>query len=78
MTVNMFWATIPVVIGMAAEEGADPTTVQSILDGIMPGLVGLGAFWAYYGLLAKKINPAILILATMVLGIVGAYFGFLA
>ncbi|ERI05352.1 PTS system mannose/fructose/sorbose family transporter subunit IID [Atopobium sp. oral taxon 810] len=77
MTKDMFWATIPVQIGTAAE-GADPTTIQTVLDGIMPGAVGLIAFWLYYWLLSKKINPMWLILGTMVLGVVGAYFGFLA
>ena len=71
MTMDMFAATIPLEIGGDA-------TVQSILDDIMPGLLGLGAFWIYYALLAKKVNPSLLIIGTMVLGIAGAYFGFLA
>ena len=73
----MFWATIPVQIGQAVE-GQDPTTIQTVLDSIMPGIVGMSAFWIYYRLLAKKINPMWLILGTMVLGVIGAYFGFLA
>ena len=44
----------------------------------MPGLLGLGAFGLYYWPLSKKVNPSILIIATMVIGIFGAYFGFLA
>lgn len=32
----------------------------------------------YYWLLSKKVNPSILIIATMVIGVFGAYFGFLA
>ena len=43
----------------------------------MPGIVGMCAFWIYYWLLSKKINPMWLILGTMVLGVVGAFFGFL-
>lgn len=77
MTKDMFWATIPIQIGQAAE-GADPTTVQTVLDGIMPGLVGLCAFGIYYKLIAKKINPMWIIIGTMVLGVIGAYFGILA
>ena len=77
MTKDMFWATIPVQIGQAVE-GQDPTTIQTVLDSIMPGIVGMSAFWIYYRLLAKKINPMWLILGTMVLGVIGAYFGFLA
>jgi fructoselysine/glucoselysine PTS system EIID component len=76
MTKDMFWATIPVQIGEAVK-GKDPTTIQSVLDGIMPGIVGMCAFWIYYWLLSKKINPMWLILGTMVLGVVGAFFGFL-
>lgn len=44
----------------------------------MPGLLGLGAFGLYYWLLSKKVNPPILIIATMVIGVFGACFGFLA
>ena len=58
---------------------ADGTVViQDILDGIMPGMLGMLAFWLYYWLLSKKINPMVLIVATMVVGIVGAFFGVLA
>ncbi len=74
MTVSMFWATMPIPIG----GGADAATLQSILDSIMPGLLGLGAFGLYYWLLSKKVNPSILIVATMVIGVIGSYFGFLA
>ena len=52
--------------------------IQDILDGIMPGMLGMLAFWLYYWLLSKKINPMVLIVATMAVGIVGALFGVLA
>ena len=52
--------------------------IQDILDGIMPGMLGMAAFWLYYWLLSKKINPMVLILCTMVVGIIGAFFGVLA
>ena len=42
--------------------------IQDILDGIMPGMLGMAAFWLYYWLLSKKINPMVLILCTMVGG----------
>ena len=45
---------------------------------IMPGMLGMIAFWLYYWLLSKKINPMVLIVATMVVGIIGAFFGVLA
>ena len=47
--------------------GEEVTTLQSILDGIMPGLIGLGGTWMYFWLLKKKVNPIMLILGTMVL-----------
>ena len=74
MCQDMFWVSIPVAIG----SGEDAQTLQDILDGIMPGMLGMIAFWLYYWLLSKKINPMALIVATMVVGIVGAFFGVLA
>ena len=74
MCKDMFWASIPVAIG----SGEDAQTLQDILDGIMPGMLGMLAFWLYYWLLSKKINPMVLIVATMVVGIIGAFFGVLA
>lgn len=74
MCKDMFWASIPVAIG----SGEDAQTLQDILDGIMPGMLGMIAFWLYYWLLSKKINPMVLIVATMVVGIIGAFFGVLA
>ena len=68
MCKDMFWASIPVAIG----SGDDAQTLQDILDGIMPGMLGMIAFWLYYWLLSKKINPMVLIVATMVVGIIGA------
>ena len=57
---------------------ADFIGESNILDGIMPGMLGMIAFWLYYWLLSKKINPMVLIVATMVVGIIGAFFGVLA
>ena len=74
MCKDMFWASIPVAIG----SGDDAQTLQDILDGIMPGMLGMIAFWLYYWLLSKKINPMVLIVATVVVGSIGAFFGVLA
>ena len=41
-------------------------------------MFGMLSFWLYYWLLSKKINPMVLIVATMVVGIVGAFLGVLA
>ena len=75
MSKDMVWTTLNVELSKVGEE---VTTLQSILDGIMPGLIGLGGTWMYFWLLKKKVNPIMLILGTMVLGIAGAYFGILA
>lgn len=74
MSSDMFWATLPTKIG----SGDSATTLQEILDGIMPGMLGIAALGIYYWLLKKKVNPMILIIGTMILGIAGAFFGFLA
>ena len=74
MSSNMFWATLPTKIG----SGDSATTLQKILDGIMPGMLGIAALGIYYWLLKKKVNPMILIVGSMILGIAGAFFGFLA
>lgn len=75
MSKDMVWTTIHVELSKVGEE---VTTLQSILDGIMPGLIGLSGTWIYFWLLKKKVNPILLILGTMVVGVIGAYFGFLA
>ncbi|MDE8332054.1 PTS system mannose/fructose/sorbose family transporter subunit IID [Erysipelothrix rhusiopathiae] len=66
-----------VYTGLALQIGTGETAqpFQEILDGIMPGLVGLGTTWLYYWLLKKKVNPLILIVGTMVVGIAGVYLG---
>lgn len=58
--------------------GKDATTVQSILDGIMPGILPLALFGVIYYIFKKdKCNPIVMMLLLMVLGVVGAFFGFL-
>lgn len=73
MSKDMFYATIPLEIGT----GESVSTIQDILDGIMPGMLGLGATLGFYGLLKKKVSPMILIVGSMILGCIGVYFGFL-
>lgn len=66
-----------VYTGIALNVGSGDTAqpLQEILDGIMPGMIGLSVTWIYYWLLSKKANPLVLILGTMVLGIVGKVIG---
>lgn len=75
MSKDMVWTTLNIELSRIGDE---VTTLQSILDGIMPGLIGLGGTWLYYFLLKKKVNPVILIFGTMIIGVIGAYFGVLA
>jgi len=74
MSTSMVWTGIIMQIG----SGDTATTLQSVLDSIMPGTVGLGVTWLYYWLLSKKVSPMLLILGTIVVGIVGAFLGILA
>ena len=74
MTKDMFWASLNIQFGA----GEEMTSLQDVLDGIMPGIVGMCFMWVYYWLLGKKVSPTVLILGTMVFGIIGVFFGFLA
>lgn len=57
--------------------GEEATTLQELLEGICPGLPILVIFGLTYWMLKKKINPLLIMLIMLVLGIVGAFFGFL-
>lgn len=74
MSKDMIYVTAPLAFG----SGDNATTLQKLLDGILPGALGLSATWIYYYLLNKKVNPIILIIGTIIIGIVGVYFGVLA
>ncbi|MCG4807490.1 PTS system mannose/fructose/sorbose family transporter subunit IID [Collinsella aerofaciens] len=74
MTCSMFWATLAVPFG----SGEEVTVLQDVLDGIMPGMPGLGCMGIYYWLLGKKIHPSLLILGAMVVDVAGVYLGVLA
>ncbi|PLR85763.1 PTS mannose transporter subunit IID [Bacillus canaveralius] len=54
------------------------TTIQSILDQLMPGLLPLLLTFVCMWLLKKKVNPLWIILGIFALGIVGYWGGFLA
>lgn len=73
MTAEMVNVNIPIAIGA----GENATTVQAILDGIIPGIPKLLVFWLAYRLLKRKTSPLLIMLIMLVLGIAGAYFGFL-
>lgn len=71
MSKEMVYTEIALNIGA----GETAQSLQSIFDSIMPGLVGLGVTWTYYWLLKKKVNPLVLIVGTMLIGILGVYLG---
>lgn len=74
MTAEMVYLTVPITIGI----GEEATTIQSILDGIIPCLLPLGLFGVvYYLLKKKKVKPLVMMFILMGIGILGAYFGFL-
>ncbi|WP_243661790.1 PTS system mannose/fructose/sorbose family transporter subunit IID [Miniphocaeibacter halophilus] len=71
MSSGMVYTTLGLEIG----SGESVQTLQELLDGIMPGIVALGVTWLYYWLLKKRVSPMVLIVCTVIIGIVGAYFG---
>ncbi|MBD2779776.1 PTS mannose transporter subunit IID [Xenorhabdus szentirmaii] len=54
------------------------TTVQGILDQLLPGLVPLLLTFGCMWLLRKKVNPLWIIIGFFAIGIVGGHFGILA
>lgn len=74
MTAEMVYMTIPIAIGT----GETATTIQAILDGIIPGLMPLLLTGGVYWLLKKGWKPLTLTFLLMLLGILGALLGFLA
>ncbi|PHM69442.1 PTS mannose transporter subunit IID [Xenorhabdus kozodoii] len=53
------------------------TTIQTILDQLLPGIAPLLLTFGCMWLLRKKVNPLWIIIGFFVIGIVGYYFGFL-
>ena len=76
------WTTVNMPFVLSKVKGADgkvvETTVQSILDQVMPGLVPLLLTFACMWLLKRKVNPLWLIFGFFVIGILGYWVGFLA
>lgn len=77
------WASINVPIEVSRtvdpSTGAEVvTTVQNILDSLIPGLLPLGVTLLMMYLLKKKVNPTLLIFALFGVGILGYWLGILA
>ena len=75
------WTTIKfpaVVSSVKSDDGiVTDTTVQSILDQLLPGLAALGLTFLCMWLLNKKVNALWIILGMFAVGIAGAATGFL-
>lgn len=69
---------VNVNIGYTLGSGEAETTIQSILDGIVPGIPTLLVFWLAWVLLKKKVNPLVIMLIMLIIGLVGSYTGILA
>ncbi len=73
MTKELVSVTTPLTLG----SGDSATTLQSILDSLLPGMLGLAACGIYYKLLEKKVNVIWILLGTALIGILGAWTGIL-
>ncbi|MGN0949267.1 MAG: PTS mannose transporter subunit IID [Mitsuokella sp.] len=76
------WTTVnmPLVLSSYTNSAGEQvtTTVQTILDSLMPGIVPLLMTFACMWLLKKNVNPLIIILGLFALGIVGYAIGLFA
>ena len=76
------WTTVnmPLVLSSYTNSAGEQvtTTVQTILDSLMPGIVPLLMSFACMWLLRKNVNPLIIILGLFALGIVGYAIGLFA
>lgn len=62
------------ILSFVAAEGAEPTMIQGIIDGIFPNLLGLGLVLLCYYLLAKKrVSTFLMIIILMAATIALAY-----
>lgn len=72
MSAGMVWTEFNYEFG----QGESVTSLQEILNEIMPNLVALITVWLFYWLLEKKkVKPTIIIICTLIFGIIGAYIG---
>ena len=75
------WTSINVPLVVSETPGPDGsmvvTTVQNILDDLVPGLLALGLTMLMMKLLKKKVSPIALIFALFAVGIIGYWSGIL-
>lgn len=73
MTAENVSINIPIAIG----SGDETTTIGDICNGIMPGLLPLAFTFVVFFLLRKNFKTTTILLLMAVLGLAGAFFGFL-
>lgn len=75
------WTTIyfPTVVSRITQQDGtvQVTTIQNILDSLMPGIAPLGLTFLVMYLLRKKMNPIVLIFALFAIGIIAYGIGLL-
>lgn len=54
--------------------GKDAPTLQTLIDGVAPGLGTLFIFYILYRMLKKKMNPLLIMLIILVMSLILAYF----
>jgi len=74
MTATLMNITTPITLGSSNTA----TTLQSILDQIVPNVIPLGLTFLTYSLVKKNIKPTWLLLGLLVAGFVGSMAGILA
>ena len=60
---------------LAIGSGDSATTLQAVLDSIMPACASMGLTWGMYALLRKKVHPLILIFGVMIVSILFSAIG---
>lgn len=73
MIATMVYVNVPITFGV----GESATKLQTILDGIMPGLLPLGVTFLIYYLLGKKVKVTYLLVAIAVISIICTALGIL-
>lgn len=74
---NMAAQRIGVSLNLNFAVGQTMISIQSFLDSMLPGLLGLGLLGAVYYALSKKRSPILIMIIIFAIGILGGYFGFL-
>ena len=73
MVASMVYINVPITFG----SGDSAQTIQSVLDTIMPCMLPLALTFYLHHLMKKNVKIINIIIALLVLGVVGAAFGFL-